>query len=166
MENVIDYGLIARRMTTLSAGYDIPCPIDIVCKAGEEYIIDTGLKFTGEDYANDVSFSEDGCYISKTKAFVGLLVPRSSLGVNYGFTMLNTIGIIDSDYRDTIKVPFTVKKDLELKKGDRIAQLIIVPFVKLSNEPTPTKSRYGGFGSTGISQHNLDLYNKKLEEDR
>lgn len=164
MDNEINYAFVARRMTTLSAGYDIPSPIDLVCKAGEEYVIDTGFKFTNDDVIIEASFYEDVCYTNKSRCFVGLLVPRSSLGVNYGFRMLNTIGVIDSDYRDTIKIPFTVSRDMEIKKGDRIAQLLIIPFAKLDKEPTPVGKRKGGFGSTDVSQYNLDFYKDKENE--
>lgn len=85
---------------------------------------------------------------------VGLLFPRSSI-VKTLLTLANSVGVIDSGYRGEIKVVFDPghrpKKNYEV--GDRIAQLIIMPFPRV--EPveafdlSDTDRGSGGFGSTG-----------------
>lgn len=160
MINEIIPELIPKRATKLSAGYDILSPVNMVCKAGENYFLDTGVKLTDDDLAEDVIMIEDKAYMNYSKRFVALLLPRSSLGFKYGFKMDNTVGVIDSDYRDSIKIPFTVSKDMEIKMGDKIAQLVFIPFTVMKGEIVPSIFRKGGFGSTDISQQNLDNYQK------
>ena len=77
------------------------------------------------------------------------IVPRSGLSFKYGLRIINTVAIIDQDYRDTIKLKVTVEQSYTLKKGERFAQGIILPFGIMSGEIVPTESRNGGFGSTG-----------------
>ena len=130
-----------RRATDGSAGYDLVSPVDMHCtpvNAGVAgyYKIDTGLHL------------EDGD-IRKKEAI--LILPRSGYGVKTGFYLANTMGLIDSDYRDSIKVFFNIRHGiLDIKKGDRIAQFIIVPVGRLKDELPPSlRERRGGFGSTG-----------------
>ena len=90
------------------------------------------------------------------EGYVGLLIPRSSLGAK-GLRLVNTIGVIDSDYRgeimaiveNTSDVPFTIDR------GERFVQLVVVPCpymkveeVELGNL-SETERGDGGFGSTG-----------------
>ena len=81
--------------------------------------------------------------------------PRSGLAAKHGVTVLNSPGTIDADYRGEIKVilinhgaaPFVVKR------GERIAQMVIAPVVQAALVPVVTLSSTdrgaGGFGSTG-----------------
>ena len=81
--------------------------------------------------------------------------PRSGLAAKHGVTVLNTPGTIDADYRGEIKVilinhgasPFVIKR------GERIAQMVIAPVLQASLVPVATLSSTnrgaGGFGSTG-----------------
>ena len=86
---------------------------------------------------------------------VGLILPRSGLG-RKGIVLVNTVGVIDSDYRGEVKVilanlgsePFAVRR------GDRIAQLVPAPvqranFLEVAHLDE-TERGAGGFGSTGI----------------
>ncbi|AXA36020.1 Deoxyuridine 5'-triphosphate nucleotidohydrolase [Candidatus Sumerlaea chitinivorans] len=88
--------------------------------------------------------------------FEGQVRPRSGLAAQYGVTLLNSPGTIDSDYRGIVQVilvnlgqaPFTVQR------GDRIAQLVIAPvhaarFVRV-DQVNPTTRNDGGFGHTGF----------------
>lgn len=82
--------------------------------------------------------------------------PRSGIALNYGVTVLNSPGTIDSDYRGEIKVllinfgtsPFIVNF------GDRIAQLVVTKYEKIelvyTENLTPTERGAGGYGSTGL----------------
>ncbi len=92
------------------------------------------------------------------KNHFGMLVPRSSISNDGALTLANDIGIIDAGYRGGIQVRFnrTVKGFFTRKKyrvGDRIAQLIIVPFINADFEKSiflsKTERGEGGHGSTG-----------------
>ncbi len=81
--------------------------------------------------------------------------PRSGLAAKNNITVLNTPGTIDSDYRGEIKVIIFNhgKNDFIINNGDRIAQMILAPIVKIDLEETnnlpDTDRGEGGFGSTG-----------------
>ncbi len=137
-----DFGddLLPRRATPGSAGYDFFFPKRLECfplnvKASDSYyVVDTGIHLEEGDLQPDE---------------VMLLVPRSSLGFKYGFYLANSIGVIDSDYRDSIKVSFNIEKSiLNLKRGDRFMQGIIVKFGLLPQDHPIQNERTGGIGST------------------
>ena len=81
--------------------------------------------------------------------------PRSGLAVKNNISILNTPGTIDSDYRGEIKVIIFNHGDNDflISNGDRIAQMILAPVVKIELEETnnlpETIRGEGGFGSTG-----------------
>ncbi|MBD1141442.1 dUTP diphosphatase [Pelagibacterales bacterium SAG-MED39] len=81
--------------------------------------------------------------------------PRSGLAAKNNITVLNTPGTIDSDYRGEIKVIIYNHgdKDFSVNNGDRIAQMILTPVIKIELEETndlpETVRGEGGFGSTG-----------------
>ena len=81
--------------------------------------------------------------------------PRSGLAAKNNITVLNTPGTIDSDYRGEIKVILFNhgKTNFIINNKDRIAQMILVPVIKMSLEETDnlpeTLRGKGGFGSTG-----------------
>ena len=82
--------------------------------------------------------------------------PRSGLALKHGVTVLNTPGTIDSGYRGEIGVILANfgDADFAVKKGDRIAQLVIAPVtqptVVETDEVDDTDRGSGGFGSTGV----------------
>lgn len=153
------------RSTMRSAGYDFRIPYDLKVKAGEIYMVGTGVKWNSEDTKlgrkSDI-ISSDGetawCqnhYPIKTEQVYLALYPRSSYGFKYGFQLLNTTGIIDADYYSNpendghIMVGFTTTKDMELKAGDKFCQGIITPYFICEGEDAPVSVRTGGTGSTG-----------------
>ena len=81
--------------------------------------------------------------------------PRSGLAAKAGVTCLNTPGTIDSDYRGEVKVILVNlgAEDFVIRRGDRIAQLIIAPVVQATwtevDSLDETARGAGGFGSTG-----------------
>ncbi len=87
--------------------------------------------------------------------FEGQIRPRSGLAIQYGITVLNAPGTIDSDYRGLIDVILINhgSTDFSIERGDRIAQLVIAPVVRASFVPDPdleeTERSNGGFGHTG-----------------
>lgn len=131
-------GIIPKRQTVGSCGYDFYAPEDIVLTPGEWTTVDTGVRFTDKD---------------KTlfKDWFMMVVPRSGLGSKYGFRFRNTAGIIDKDYRDTIKATMTADTPLTIKKGERFMQGIVMPYLFFFDEEVPTAERNGGHGSTGAN---------------
>ena len=81
--------------------------------------------------------------------------PRSGLAAKKNISVLNTPGTIDSDYRGEIKVIIYNHSnvDFTINNGDRIAQMILTPVVKMeleeTNELPQTLRGNDGFGSTG-----------------
>ena len=81
--------------------------------------------------------------------------PRSGLAAKSSVTVLNTPGTIDSDYRGEIKIILFNhgKEDFIIKNKDRVAQMILMPIIKIEFEEVdelPNTIRgSGGFGSTG-----------------
>lgn len=91
------------------------------------------------------------------KGHFGMLVPRSSITNDSALTMSNSVGIIDAGFRGGMQVRFnrTLKgffTKKQYKEGDRIAQLIIVPFKSVTLEQSiflsKTDRGVGGHGST------------------
>lgn len=97
-----------------------------------------------------------GIYLQIPKNYEGQIRPRSGLAAKKGVTVLNTPGTIDSDYTGEIKVILVNLSDTDVKihNGDRIAQLVISPYVQVKlnvvEELTQTSRGEGGFGHTGI----------------
>lgn len=89
----------------------------------------------------------DGC--------VGLVFPRSGLG-SRGLTMRNAVGVVDSGYRGEIMAAMwnTTEHTWSIGKGERIAQLVVVPYVRCEIEEadglSDTERGEGGYGSTGV----------------
>jgi len=81
---------------------------------------------------------------------------RSGLAAKFGFTLVNGVGTIDSDYRGEIKVISTVlaKEPLVIQPGDRIAQGLIAQVIPVLHvevtDLSSTERGEGGFGSTGV----------------
>ena len=96
-----------------------------------------------------------GLAIALPPGFEAQVRPRSGLAAKHGVTVLNSPGTVDADYRGEIKVilinhgqaPFVIKR------GERIAQMVIAPVVQAALVPVETLSSTdrgaGGFGSTG-----------------
>ena len=82
--------------------------------------------------------------------------PRSGLAIKNGITCLNSPGTVDSDYRGEVKVILVNhgEEDFTIRRGDRIAQLVIAPVVQAEwaevESLDETARGAGGFGSTGV----------------
>jgi len=87
--------------------------------------------------------------------YEGQVRPRSGLAAKHGVTVLNTPGTIDADYRGELKVILINLGDapFEIRRGERIAQLVVAPVSQVNFEPRETldatERGAGGFGSTG-----------------
>jgi len=83
--------------------------------------------------------------------------PRSGLAVNYGITIMNSPGTVDSDYRGEVSVCLINHgaRHFEISRGDRIAQAVLAPVVRATMaevvELDVTVRGVGGFGSTGVA---------------
>jgi len=127
--------------TINSSGMDVMAYLDspITLKPLERAVIPTGL------------------YIELPEGYEAQIRPRSGLCANYGLTVLNTPGTIDADYRGEIKIILINLSDKEvtIKNGDRICQMVITKVEKVewinADELTKTTRGEGGFGHTGIN---------------
>ena len=126
---------------------------------------DAGLDFTAVEISRDnvgnITY-HTGLAVEIPQGYVGLLFPRSSISKKQQF-LTNCVGVIDSGYRGEIMAKFkpvmgTYDTILELfesseyQVGDRIVQMIILPYPQIEfeevEELTETERGYGGFGST------------------
>tara|TARA_B100001121_G_scaffold296870_1_gene302720 strand:+ start:633 stop:1070 length:438 start_codon:yes stop_codon:yes gene_type:complete len=125
--------------TTGSSGMDLVALIEnaIVISPNKSALIPTGLAVA---IPNDTEIQ---------------IRPRSGLAANSSLTVLNTPGTIDSDYRGELKVILFNhgEKEFIVNNGDRIAQMILAPILKVEFEEVDilpeTIRGSGGFGSTG-----------------
>ncbi len=86
----------------------------------------------------------------------GFVFPRSGLSSKNGISLINCVGVIDSDYIGEIICPLVnhSEKEFAINPGDRIAQLVFMPVCNASlvqvDELMETERGSGGFGSTGV----------------
>ena len=96
-----------------------------------------------------------GIYISLPKGYEAQIRSRSGLSAKNKVFVLNSPGTIDADYRGEIKIILSnlATEQFEIKHGDRIAQMIIAPYERISwkdvDSLDKTKRGSGGLGSTG-----------------
>lgn len=114
----------------------------------------TAVSRTYDDFGNIVYGT--GIAVEIPKGYVGLVFPRSSI-CKYDIALTNAVGVIDSCYRGEIMAKFKLTSGASrpdiYNEGDRIAQLIIIPYPEVnfeeSNALTETERGAGGYGSTG-----------------
>ena len=120
-----------------AAGLDVVAAEDVTLGPGERHAVATGFS------------------IAIPAGFEVQVRPRSGLALRHGITCLNTPGTIDHDYRGEVKVILANlgSEPFEVRRGERIAQLIPAPVQKASfrevAELSETSRGAGGFGSTG-----------------
>ena len=97
-----------------------------------------------------------GIAIELPGGFAGLIFPRSGLAARHGISCLNAPGLIDSGYRDELKVILVNHdpvEDYEIRRGDRIAQLVVQAVEHVQwrevSELSESDRGAGGFGHTG-----------------
>ncbi|MCF7821762.1 MAG: dUTP diphosphatase [Mariprofundaceae bacterium] len=125
--------------TTHAAGADLRAAIDqdITIEPGGKALIPSGFAMALPDN------------------FEAQVRPRSGLALKHAITVLNTPGTIDADYRGEVGVILINLSDtpFHIQRGDRIAQMIIAPFVQADfqavAELSETERGAGGFGSSG-----------------
>ena len=96
-----------------------------------------------------------GLAIEIPPGFEGQVRPRSGRALREGLSMINAPGTIDADYRGELQVLLANlgDREVEIRPGDRIAQLIIAPVARAelveSSELGDSRRGFGGFGHTG-----------------
>lgn len=120
------------------AGLDLACAQDLEIPPGGRALVDTGLT------------------VALPPGTVGMVCPRSGLAAKHGVTVLNGPGIVDAGYRGPVKVALhntDLTEPFALRTGDRIAQLVVVPFLAPAlqqvDELDDTQRAGSGFGSSG-----------------
>jgi dUTP pyrophosphatase len=122
------------------AGADLMTTVDLTLGPGERALVPTGIS------------------IALPEGYVALVHPRSGLAARHGLSIVNTPGTIDAGYRGEIKVLLVnhdVSQPVELRRGDRIAQLVLqrveqAVFTEVDALPESVRG-IGGYGSTGGS---------------
>ena len=137
IKRLIDMLPAPQRETGGSAGYDLRSAIGaITILPGERRVVETG-------FAWEIPVG-----------MVGMIRPRSGLAVRKGLHVM--AGIIDSDYRDEVKVLLVNlgHNAVEIITGDRIAQMVVTLFhgaELIEVDELDYIDRGGGFGSTGVA---------------
>jgi len=97
-----------------------------------------------------------GLALAIPPGWAGFVQPRSGLALRHGVTCLNTPGLIDSGYRDELRVLLVntdPDDDYEVRRGDRIAQLVVQRVAEVAFEPVDRLEASargdGGFGHSG-----------------
>jgi dUTP pyrophosphatase len=130
---------LPSRATPGSSGYDLCAAVetDVVIPAGARVLIPTGFS------------------IAVPAGYEAQVRPRSGLALRHGIVLPNAPGTIDADYRGELKVIVmnAGEKEFTVRRGDRIAQLVIAPVVAAEwvevAELAETVRGAGGFGHTG-----------------
>lgn len=100
-------------------------------------------------------FFDTGLAWEIPSGFVGLVYARSGLACKQGLTLANGVGVIDSDFRDSVKVALYNQSNQikTISAGERLAQMIITEYPHIVLEETDelncTDRGFGGFGSSG-----------------
>lgn len=132
---------LPQYMTPHSAGMDLYAAVekDLVILPGEWKLVPSGIS------------------IALPEGYEAQVRPRSGLALKQGVSILNTPGTVDADYRGEVGVILMnhSRNDLLIKRGDRIAQMIINKIEQIIFEEVPelpdSDRGAGGFGHTGTS---------------
>lgn len=119
------------------AGLDLRSTVDTQIPCGQSKLLGTGVHVE----------IPDGC--------VGLVFPRSGLG-SKGVTIRNAVGVIDSGYRGEVMCALwnTTESPFRVHKGDRICQLVVMPYMpcelEVADALSASERGCDGHGSTGV----------------
>jgi dUTP pyrophosphatase len=130
---------LPRRARDGDAGLDLQANDTLKVGPGERAMVPTGLA------------------VAIPPGHAGLVLPRSGLASGPGLTLANSPGLIDEGYRGEILlavVNLDPDQPVEIRKGDRIAQLLVLPFAQVEpaevDELPPSSRGEAGFGSSGL----------------
>lgn len=134
-----DGAVAPEYMSDGAAGADLRSTEKVNLEPGERASVGTGIQLEIPD------------------GYEAQVRPRSGLAIKHGVTMINSPGTIDSDFRGEVRVLIVNlgQENFVINPGDRIAQIVIAPVVRVHFEPreaiSGTTRDVGGFGSTGKS---------------
>lgn len=134
-----------EKATLPTYGSEFSAGADLYAVADEEIVIAPGA----------TAFVHTGLAMEIPEGYAGLIYARSGLACKRGLAPANKVGVIDADYRGEILVALHNHSNeaQTVSDGERIAQLIVTPFLKAEFEETAqlsdTVRGEGGFGSTG-----------------
>lgn len=103
----------------------------------------------------EIKLISSGIYLGIPEGYEAEIRPRSGLALKHGISLVNTPGTIDSDYRGLLGIIMINhgKEPFRIKRGDRIAQMVIKKVTRAALEVVPelddTVRSHGGFGHTG-----------------
>ena len=133
-----DHALLPTRAHEGDAGLDLYACEAVTLSPGERASVGTGIA------------------IEVPEGHAALVLPRSGLAARHGIALVNSPGLIDAGYRGEVRVLLLNTDRAEafaIEPGDRIAQLLVVPFARLVPtevaELAATQRGTGGFGSSG-----------------
>ncbi|MCW5946072.1 MAG: dUTP diphosphatase [Fimbriimonadales bacterium] len=130
---------IPQYATDLASGMDLRANECVEIPPGGRVAVGTGIR------------------IAVPEGYEAQVRPRSGMALKQGLSVPNAPGTIDADYRGEVKVILINlgREPVKIAKGDRIAQLVVAPVVKVEWEPCAelpgTDRGDGGFGSTGTT---------------
>ena len=139
IKKLTEKAILPERGSAYAAGYDLFADLEesIEIQPHETKMIGTGLA------------------MEVPKGYFGGVFARSGLSAKEGLRPANCVGVVDADYRGEVKVALHNDGEVvrEIKPGQKIAQLVVVPFLSVEfdevKELSKTVRGVGGFGSTG-----------------
>ena len=137
VKKLMDGAVLPKYGTEFSAGADL-------VNAGEDIVIESGA----------TAIIHTGIALEIPTGLVGLIYARSGMATKRGLAPANKVGVIDSDYRGEIMVALYnhSSQAQTIEKGERVAQIVITPYVVadfVEGDIDDTIRGAGGFGSTG-----------------
>ena len=137
IQKLSETAIIPTCGSDFAAGYDMYADGDFEIAPGQTVFVGTGIA------------------MAIPEGYAGLLFPRSGIASKRGLRLANCVGVIDADYRGEIKAAIhsDSTKWQTIARGERVAQLVLVPFLSCEFDAvktlSETKRGAGGFGSTG-----------------
>ena len=135
---------------------DADLPIPAYARAGDAGVDLVSVEDVLLRAGGGRSVVSTGVAVAIPEGYAGLVLPRSGLAVRHGVTVVNAPGLVDAGYRGELRVALLntdSDTDYQVKRGDRIAQLVIVAVGQVSFrvvEALPESERgSGGFGHSG-----------------
>lgn len=145
MENIIRVKKLDARAMLPTRGSETAAGADIYSLLDEEIVIASG----------ETAMIHTGLAVEIPVGWAGLIYARSGLASKSGLAPANKVGVIDPDYRGELMVALHNHSNTPctVKSGERIAQLVITPYLPAVfeevDELSDTQRGSGGFGSTG-----------------
>lgn len=141
----VNFKKLNEKAITPTYGSEFSAGADLYACEGGEITIESG----------ETKLIHTGLAMEIPEGYAGLIYARSGIATKRGLAPANKVGVIDSDYRGEIMVSLYNHSATAqtIADGERIAQLVITPFLKVEYSETDnlsdTERGSGGFGSTG-----------------